>query len=682
MKRLLAMALLSATAYPATYWVSPTGAASWASCQGASPLAGTSACSIATANSNAAAGDVVNLRGGTYSQNIFIDPVNSGTSSSKITFQAYSGETVNVTNQHIANSDHEGAAWAAWNGATVTHSTEQAKTGTYSTKIVASGSGQGARSDATNLVKQGFGFMAVVWVRSSASSINLSVIRVSDSSVVFTDDITITPNEWEQITGYAVIASTGDHYVVVRSNATAPTGTTYVDRSRLFYYQRSIMLDSNDYIVIRGVNVGPALGGFEFMDGATHNEIDASSFTDFYIYSNSLIWNNTGSPSTHNWIHNSTFHDSGHISVGVGTCDDGQTLLRLGGDAGTDASDFNLIEDNVFYHGGHDLAIISSRYNIIRRNVMHNEGWLLRQATCSNNPTLFGNRGLLFENPGGDGGFNLVEDNRIGHLGTPPDDDGASAIENPTDNNIFRYNFLYKAGATGLYFKSQSGLPDNNRVYNNTIYANGGGEDINIIFQAGITFVCFPTDPVNNVIKNNIVYANVDAVHGEGCLGYEYTNNLETDPSFVNPNVDDPTSLTLPNLSLQSGSSAIDGGTNLTLANGSGSNSTTLVVDDSLYFQDGTYGSDLVQGVSIFPDWIAIGTVGNTVQISSINYATHTITLASAKTWSDNAPIWLYKKSDGAVVLAGSAPDYGASEYIPAPYSHRSTGGTHAGGRQ
>lgn len=67
-------------------------------------------------------------------------------------------------------------------------------------------------------------------------------------------------------------------------------------------------------------------------------------------------------------------------------------------------------------------------------------------------------------------------------------------------------------------------------------------------------------------------------------------------------------------------------------------------------------------------DWIAIGTVTNTVQISSVTYGTYnnpagTIVLASPMTWSNGAPVWLYKKSDGAVVLVGAAPDYGASEY-------------------
>jgi hypothetical protein len=144
------------------------------------------------------------------------------------------------------------------------------------------------------------------------------------------------------------------------------------------------------------------------------------------------------------------------------------------------------------------------------------------------------------------------------------------------------------------------------------------------------------------------------------------TNNWTTangDPKFTSTDLSDATSATLPNLSLQSNSTALNGGTYLTQANGSGNNSSTLIVDDALYFQDGSWGSDLNRGINFFPDWIAIGNVNNVVQISSIDYSTNTITLASNATWSDNDPVWLYKKSDGTRVLYESAPEYGAHEY-------------------
>jgi hypothetical protein len=71
----------------------------------------------------------------------------------------------------------------------------------------------------------------------------------------------------------------------------------------------------------------------------------------------------------------------------------------------------------------------------------------------------------------------------------------------------------------------------------------------------------------------------------------------------------------------------------------------------------------LARGVTLFPDWIAIGTVGNIAQISFINYDTKTITLASALSWSNGDSVWLYKKSDGVRVLYGTAPDQGAHPY-------------------
>jgi len=67
--------------------------------------------------------------------------------------------------------------------------------------------------------------------------------------------------------------------------------------------------------------------------------------------------------------------------------------------------------------------------------------------------------------------------------------------------------------------------------------------------------------------------------------------------------------------------------------------------------------------VTLFPDWIAIGDVDKVAQIASIDYSNNTITLASPMTWSEGAKIWLYKKSDGAQVLFGKAPDLGAYAY-------------------
>lgn len=89
-------------------------------------------------------------------------------------------------------------------------------------------------------------------------------------------------------------------------------------------------------------------------------------------------------------------------------------------------------------------------------------------------------------------------------------------------------------------------------------------------------------------------------------------------------------------------------GVDLTLANGAGSSSTSLVVDDSRYFTDPRW----LQMVGESNPQVYIDGVGN-VSYSAINYATHTLTLVSAQTWADNAPI-------NRAITSGATPNRGA----------------------
>lgn len=77
------------------YWVSPTGAATWANAESGTPLSGVSCCSLTTANTNAGPGDTIYFREGTYDcSGDAINPTNSGTSGNVITFSGYANETV------------------------------------------------------------------------------------------------------------------------------------------------------------------------------------------------------------------------------------------------------------------------------------------------------------------------------------------------------------------------------------------------------------------------------------------------------------------------------------------------------------------------------------------------------------------------------------------------------------
>ncbi len=81
---------------------------------------------------------------------------------------------------------------------------------------------------------------------------------------------------------------------------------------------------------------------------------------------------------------------------------------------------------------------------------------------------------------------------------------------------------------------------------------------------------------------------------------------------------------------------------------------TSLVVEQAGYFYDG-------EGI-VDADQIRIGT-STYATIASINYATNTITLVSGVARNDGDPVYLYKKSDGDIVLVGTLPDVGAYEY-------------------
>lgn len=103
---IMIVCLAFSTAYAAMpvnpSYVSPTG--SGASCTAESP------CALSYANTNAAAGDTVNLRGGTYALvgalAAGINPSNSGSAGNPITFQAYTGETPIISGD--GSSDQSG----------------------------------------------------------------------------------------------------------------------------------------------------------------------------------------------------------------------------------------------------------------------------------------------------------------------------------------------------------------------------------------------------------------------------------------------------------------------------------------------------------------------------------------------------------------------------------------------
>lgn len=521
----------------------------------------------------------------------------------------------------------------------------------------------------------------------SACSLSTANANVSPGDTVYiragTYNTGILPNR-SGTSIYARItyeAYDGDGTVVV-------TNTTY----GIFWRDR-------DYIKVKGIKFDAQNGSIgrvlQLLEGSSYNEIAYCEFYGSGTEDGSKIWDGCaraaggcGNPNVHNWIHHCTFAFIGGL-YGYPSCEDGGGF-QLGVPGYDNHSNNNTLENNVWYAGGHHLLETFTRYNVIRNNFFHNEAWLDDPGGCPNYPTSarngkYGNRNyqIYYEATGsyhtvsdGDyGAYNLVEGNRTSYSSFAIDGKQDGNLTVTSGRNIIRYNDSFYSETFGIYFKSGSGgsaRGRGNKVYNNTLYYNGQDSQAysndNDDWRYAIGDICGGGICSDNVIKNNLIYGTYNNNDTYFSSSQTYTNNwasTDSDPLFTNTNLSDPMSSTQPDFSLQSGSPAIDKGTHLTLANGSSPNNgqdpgISLVVDDALYFQDGSWGSILAGHQS---DWIAIGTVENIVQISTIDYATNTITLKSAKIWSDNDKIWLYKIADGTRVLHGSAPDIGSSEF-------------------
>ena len=231
---------------------------------------------------------------------------------------------------------------------------------------------------------------------------------------------------------------------------------------------------------------------------------------------------------------------------------------------------------------------------------------------------------------------------------------------------IIRYNTINNLGS--LYLIANTGATPFIKHYNNTVVRTQSVatiQDIIASYLAGCTGGSFINElwydafgNLNNVrgyqvsadsetgfvAKNFLVYDPDGSRTWAAPLGTSSGLIQNQNPNFVNSASD---------FHLQAGSPALNAGTSLTtVATADTGSGTTLIVDDSTFFQ---CLSNVVNC-----DTIAVGTVGNTALISSIDHATNTITLAAGISRNDGDAVWLYKDSSGTVKLTGSAPDIGA----------------------
>ncbi len=426
-----------------------------------------------------------------------------------------------------------------------------------------------------------------------------------------------------------------------------------------------ISLNGKSYITVQGINFHSLYRFMFLQNGANHNII---AYCNFDQGSSAGAWSGSriSLSSQHNWIHHCRFSKYGYYDA-----DDHGCVLDIGSEEGrTDATRYNLIEDNTFFHGGHHVVGVYGMYNVLRRNYVHNEPWSMGTAASDRGAVLYGNRNLSFGGYSENGGRNLLENNQIAYSADPSDNNGASGAALNSSHNIVRFNRFYHNISAGLSMSLTSSYLQSifsNAVYNNTFFHNGFNPyDPTDHMSSGIGFGIYSGSLVirDNVLKNNLLYGhripfgeyNINTPDRKGIMAvqifaHNWNGDVQGDPKFVSASLTlgDPADHTTPDLHLQSTSPCIDAGgalTSVTSASGSG---TSFVVENANYFMDG-WG--IVEG-----DLIQLLGSAQRARVLAVDYTSKTLTVDRSLSWTSGQGV--------SLAYDGSAPEAGAYEYCP-----------------
>ena len=458
-------------------------------------------------------------------------------------------------------------------------------------------------------------------------------------------------------------AGTYNTYIAPSHSGTASAPITYrnfgTDVVTISNAPYGILLDGKSYIVVQGINFYNLDKFLWIQNNANHNTIAYCNFDQGRNvgWSGSKIYRS----SQNNWVHHSRFSHYGYY-----TDDDIGCILDIGNEESTtDQTRYNLIENNIMYHGGHHVLGVYGMYNVIRDNYFHNEPWSMGTPESDRGAVMYGNRNLSFSGYPVNSGRNLFEGNRVAFSSDPSDNVGASGMALNTAYNIVRGNYYYHNDRAGVSMSLTSSYYSDiiyNKVYNNTFFHNGiNTEDPIDHMNSGIGFGLYSGSHViqHNAIQNNLLYRH-RVPYGsyyvnlaDQIFAGNWDGDTQGDPKFVDASTDlgDPMDASLPDLRLESDSPCKDAGRYLTTVTSPSGSGTAFRVADAGYFMDG-WGIAGVQG-----DEIQLFGSAQRARITAVDYATNMVTVDRILTWIQNQGI--------SLSYEGEAPDAGAYEIAP-----------------
>jgi pectate lyase-like protein len=406
-----------------------------------------------------------------------------------------------------------------------------------------------------------------------------------------------------------------------------------------------IFLDGNSYITVQGINFFNLDQFMWLQNSSNHNTIAYCNFDQFRNvgWSGSKIYQS----SSYNWVHHSRFTKYGFFD----SSSEG-TILDIGNEeTQTDFSNYNLLEDSQLYWAGHHVLGVFGKFNVIRRNVMHNENW----------SSGHGSRVVYVAGYEANSGQNLFDSNIISYSGVPTESWGRPGLSIHTDHNIIRRNAFYHNNMPGINLYTNDSYyqgPQYNVIYNNSFLHNGysTSSSADSWYHSAISMVNDGTMwTINgNEVKNNLYYLHStangfhNANQSDQIFAGNWNGETQGDPKYVSGNstLGDPLSTASPDLHLQASSPAIDKGVALTTIKSSTGTGTSIVVVNAGYFTDG-WG--IITG-----DVIQLMGSSQRATVTSVNYSTNTLTLDTPLSWTANQGV--------ALAYEGSAPDVGAYE--------------------